>query len=361
MPDTDYVDDRGGIEDAEVVTIDWPQYVEKPRVGIVRDYGQYPRWTKYCRFLDNSSFEYGIYDIHSHNWIEAAARYDVIVGFPSSALFHLEEMQRKYYVLEMYLGKTCYPSTDHVILYEDKIREAYLAKLFDIPFVGTYVSYDERGAMQLVESLSYPIVCKIVPSSGSVGMELVRTKRRGRKIVRQAFSSTGRKTHMVYFRQKDSVYFQDYVPNDGYDIRVIVIGNWAFGYYRKVLPGDFRASGMDLVEKRALPAEAMRIARKVNRAVGSPMLVVDMLHGLDGRYYVIEFSPICQIETSEQLHVDDVPGVYIFEDDETFYFEEGKYWVHELTLKGFLLNDYLPAVLATEDYRKSSRIVRETD
>jgi hypothetical protein len=124
----------------------------------------------------------------------------------------------------------------------------------------------------------------------------------------------------------------------------MVVGNWVFGYYRKVLRGDFRASGMNLVEKRGLPVEAMNIARKLNRIVKSPLLVVDMLHSLDGQYYVIEYSPICQMETPEQLHVDDVPGVYIFNDDECFHFEEGRYWVHELALREFLLKDYLPKV-----------------
>lgn len=345
MSEDDYVDDRDRIEDAEIVTIDWPVHVEKPKIGIVQDYGQYPRWTKYCRFLDKHSFHYDIYNIHAHDWIENAEKYDIIIGIPSSELFHLEEMRRKYYVLETFLGKTCYPSMNHAMLFEDKCLEAYISKVFGIPFVNTYVSHDKKDAMRLIENLTYPVVCKIVPSSGSLGMELVRTRKRGRKIVEQAFSRIGRKTHQVYFRQKNYIYFQDYVPNDGYDIRAIVIGNWVFGYYRKVLEGDFRASGMDLLERRALPEEAMKIALKVNKIIKSPMLAVDMLHGLDGKYYVIEFSPICKMETAVQLEVDGVPGVYVFEDDESFHFEKGRYWAHELILREFLLNDCLPKVL----------------
>jgi glutathione synthase/RimK-type ligase-like ATP-grasp enzyme len=337
-------------EDAEVVTIDWPTTIEKPRIGVVQDFGKYPRWIQYCRFLDSNSFEYDIYDVHSRDWIEDADKYDVIVGFPDSTPFQLREMRRKYQILETHLGKICYPSTKHIMLYEDKILEAYLAEVFDIPFAKTYVSYDESDAMHLIETLSYPVVSKIVPSSGSVGMELVRTKKHARKIVRQAFSGTGRKTHMVYLRQKNYVYFQDYVPNDGYDIRVIVIANWAFGYYRKVLPGDFRASGMDLEERRALPVAAMRIAREINRSIRSPMLVVDMVHGLDGEYYVIEFSPTCLIDDAEQLQVNGVPGVYVFDDadNESFRFEEGRYWLHELALRNFLLKGYLPQRLGAD-------------
>jgi hypothetical protein len=159
--------------------------------------------------------------------------------------------------------------------------------------------------------------------------------------VEQVFSRQGRGTHLIPFRQKNYIYFQEFIPNDGYDIRVIMIGNWVFGYYRKVLQGDFRASGMNQVEMRALPEDAMKIARKAYRAVRSPMLAVVMVYGLDGNYYIIEFSPVYQIELPEDLVVNGVPGVYIFDDDETFHFEAGRYWVHELVLKEFLLKDYL--------------------
>jgi hypothetical protein len=179
------------------------------------------------------------------------------------------------------------------------------------------------------------------PGSGSLGVELVRDRNHARKIVQQAFSVAGRATCSLYFRQKDYVYFQDYIPNDGYDLRVLIIGNWAFGYYRKVLQGDFRASGMNIIEKREIPEEAIRVAWKANQVIKSPMLVVDLVRALDGTYTIIEFSPICQVEKPAQLAVNDVPGVYVIE-DRSIRFMEGKFWVHELALKEFLLHDYLP-------------------
>ena len=64
---------------------------------------------------------------------------------------------------------------------------------------------------------------------------------------------------MISYRQKNLVCFQEFIPNDGYDIRVIVVGNQIFGFYRKVPQGDFRASGMNIEEMRELPVEAMKI------------------------------------------------------------------------------------------------------
>ena len=104
MPDFDYIDDRDEIEDAEVIKINWPENVKKPAIGIVRDKDNlYPRWTKYCRFFENNSFQYGFVDIHAHNWLEEVKEYDIIVGFFSSAYFDLNEIRNKYYFLETFL------------------------------------------------------------------------------------------------------------------------------------------------------------------------------------------------------------------------------------------------------------------
>jgi glutathione synthase/RimK-type ligase-like ATP-grasp enzyme len=294
--------------------------------------------------LENNGFEYGFYNIHAHDWIEEAAQYDVVIGVVSNEVWRLHEQREKYYFLETYLEKKTYPSPDHMNLYENKNLELYLSRVYGFPFVSTYVSHDKGDALRLIENLHYPVVSKVIPSSGSVGVELIRDAGQGRKIVQQIFSTGGRKSHVISFRQKDYIYFQEYIPNDGYDIRVIVVGNWVFGYYRRVLEGDFRASGMNQVEKRALPTEAMKIALKVNKVIKSPMLVVDIVHGLDGRYFIVEFSPVCQMQLPEQLHVDGVPGVYIFDDDDTFHFEPGRYWVQELALKEVLLKDHLPGI-----------------
>ncbi len=344
MPELHYYeDDMVQLASANTVTIDWPADLKKPLFAIIKDYQKYPRWTKYVRFLENNGFPYEIFDLSSYDWLEKARKFDIFVGILSNELYHLQEMRRKYFTLETYLGKSCYPSTPHILLYEDKTLEAHISKARDIPYAKTYLSNEKQDALNLVEKLNYPVIHKMDPGSGSFGVELVRDQNQARKIVQQAFSISGRATHSLYFRQKNYVYFQEFIENDGYDIRVIIVGNWAFGYYRKVLEGDFRASGMNLIEKRDLPEEAIRIAWRTNEIIKSPMLVVDFVHGLDGKYTIIEFSPVCQMEKPAQLAVNGIPGAYIIEDDESIRFTEGKFWVHELALREFLLKDYLPA------------------
>lgn len=338
-----FFDDREEIEGAEIVTIDWPQGLSMPKVGLVRDFGPYPRWTKIRRFLENNGFEWTIYELHAHDWIDMAGELDLVVGFVSSEWWHLQEMREKYRFLETYLQKATYPSPRHADLYEAKRLEAYICRVKGVPFARTHISYDRSDALQLVEKLNYPVVSKIVPASGSAGVELVENSQQARRVVEQSFSPTGRKTYTPVFRQKNYVYFQDFVPNDGYDTRCIVVGNWVWGYYRKVPNGDFRASGMsDIVEKRALPEKAMRTALALNQIICSPMLVVDMVLRQDGNFIIIEYSPICRMDTPEQAHLNERPGAYVFAPDGSFRFQEGRYWVQELAMREFLLQDYLP-------------------
>lgn len=348
MPEPKYVDDRGRLDGAEIVSIPWPAYIKKPIFGIVQDADQYPKWTRYRRFLENNSFDFGFYSIHHYDWIEQAKRFDVIIGVPSNTFYDLSEIRSKYEVLETHMGKKCYPSPFHMRLYEDKCLEAYISQIAGLPFATTYISQSKEDILQLLKNIKYPLVSKIIPSSGSQGVELVHTVEKGCQIVKQAFSRSGRKTHMISYRQKNLVCFQEFIPNDGYDIRVIVVGNQIFGFYRKVPQGDFRASGMNIEEMRELPVEAMKIAMRVNKIIKSPALAVDILHGLDGKYYIIEFSPNFQVATSAELKLKGKPGVNILDEDGAYHFKEGRYWIDELALREFLIRDYLPGVIKND-------------
>lgn len=335
------VDDSGQANDADVIHIDWPAHIKKPRFGIVQDYEEVPRWTKYRRFLRNNAFEHSIYDIHAHDWLESAKRYDAVVGVCSCDPWHLQEVREKFYFLERFLGVRTYPSAHEVLLFEDKKLEAYIARAAGIPFANTLISYSRDDAMARIQKLKYPVVSKVVPSSGSVGVEMVKNTVEATRIINQVFSRNGRKSHLNYFRQKNFIYFQEFIPNDGYDIRVMAVGNSVFGYYRKVPAGDFRASGMGMVEKRALPEKAMEIALTLRKVVKSPMLVVDLVHAFTGEFVVIEYSPVCKIETPEQLHVRDVPGAYQWTAETGFRFQPCRPWLHELALREFLLHTFL--------------------
>jgi hypothetical protein len=335
-------------DDAEIVAVsappvllDWPPESNKPRIGIVRDYGSAPWWTKYVRFLKINDIDFEFFNIHASNWLDQAKGFQLVLGSASSNQYHLEEARRKNFILEKHMGIRCYPSFEETLLYEDKMMEEYLSRLYDFPFASTFITHDKQEALAAIQEMRFPRVSKIVPGSGSVGVELVRSAKECRRIIRRAFSTGGRKTHYLYYRQKNNVYLQEYVPNDGCDLRIIVIGENVFGYSRRVLKNDFRASGMHLEEWGPLPLQAMKLARSMNKHLCSPMLVVDMLRTFEGTYKVIEISPQCSVLVDEEVKIDGEPGRYVFDDDDSFRFERGKVWMPELVLKEVLEQYFL--------------------
>jgi len=339
-----YIDDSAVVSRcAPPVLMDWPQRVPKPRVGIVRDWDENPWWTRFARFLKTNGFDFGLFNLHVSTWLEDARHYQLIVGVPSCLAFHLEEVRRKYYVLERHMGIACYPSFEECLLYEDKVLEAYLSGIYAFPFVSTFVTHDLREAFASIPSLPFPLVSKITPSSGSVGVELVKTAGACRRMFKRAFSPGGRLTHARYLRQKNYVYLQPFEKNDGYDLRIIVVGNVVSGYYRRVPDGDFRASGMHLQEQRPLPPEAMKLARAMNQRLRFPMLVVDMLRTEGGAYRVTEISPKCGVEPGDDAEVDGQAGHYVFESEDEYHFQPGRVWVQELVLREVLRRRFLSA------------------
>ena len=294
-----------------------------------------PYWTKYERFLKNNNFPYEYLEIHGSRWQEESRRFDLILWRPLSRPAELDEARRKIFVLQEFMGIRCYPDFRTLMLYENKLILHEVALTLGIPIVPALVSQDYDELTREYTGLQYPLVSKVTIGAGSTGVELIKHPRDARKMARQVFSRAGRATFWPYYRQKNHVYWQKFQANEGYDLRVIVIGNYILGYYRDVPRGEFRASGMRTVRKDALPEDAMRLAMEISNKLHMTFLVVDMLRDpTDKKLHVIELSPFYRAFTPEQLCVDGVPGVYIHESGR-FTFAPGRYWPQELALKAF--------------------------
>lgn len=335
------LDDRHELDVAERVTISWPNERAKPRVGLVRDYVHPPYWTKYERFLRNNGFPFEYYDIHRSDWLTASVDFDVIIWAPTGSAPEIEEHKRKTFILETYCKKVCFPSFETLMWYEDKIYQYEWLRMNDLPVVETFVSHSLPEVEERIPQSLYPMVTKVPVGAGSQGVELINNARQAEAIARRAFSPVGRTTYWPYLRHKDYVYFQKFLPNAAYDLRVIVVGNRVFGYYRDVPQREFRASGMGLVRKTAIPEDAMQLARHLMKKLDLHDAAVDMLRDPDGKLHIIELSAFIEVETAEQLHVDGAPGAYVFDPSGAYHFEPGKFWIQELALKEFFERRYL--------------------
>lgn len=322
------------LESAEPVTLDWPEHLPKPKVGLVQErIHRHASWPKYERFLKHNAIPYDYLEIHRSDFIAQAACFDLIIWHTLSSFADQWEAKSKIEFLERECNITCFPNSAAVWFYEDKIRQQWLFEKHNIRAIKSFISFSKEETLDFLNCCDYPIVSKEATNSGSEGVFLLKKQKQAERFCHKIFGA-GHKVHSsTYLRQKNYVLLQEFIPSDGFDLRIIIIGNNYFGYYRQIPQGDFRASGSGIVSRQEIPTEALHFARSIQNIYPStPYLSVDLIkNDLDDQYYVIEVSLFNKIETSEQLIINGEPGRYVFEHDE-FIFEPGRIWVQELTL-----------------------------
>jgi glutathione synthase/RimK-type ligase-like ATP-grasp enzyme len=224
-------------------------------------------------------------------------------------------------------GKKVFPDFNTVWHFDDKIAQKYLFESLNLPCVNTYVYYGETQALQWAATTSYPKVFKLRNGAGSDNVRLVANKRQAIQLVKQAFGKgfsqyqpvrnlkerfrklrAGKTTtwdvikgiiRLVYTTQysrvtaseKGYVYFQDFVPGNNYDIRVIVIGERAFAIKRLVRENDFRASGSGFIlyEKEHFDEDTIRLAFEISGKLNSQCMAYDFVYQ-NGAPLLLEIS-----------------------------------------------------------------------
>jgi len=225
-------------------------------------------------------------------------------------------------------GVLVFPGTTTCWHYDDKVGQKYLLEAVGAPMVQSYVFYDRGQAMRWLDQAKFPLVWKLRGGAGSQNVRLVRNLQEARAIVRRSFGRGWRSSrfhalrekfwhfhrrpglgsffdigrglgravipHPVYREQsieRNYVYFQDFIPENDHDIRVIVIGERAISIKRMTREGDFRASGSGVIihAKDAIPEDCIRVAFDVTKMIGSQCCAFDFVR--DGSdWKIIEIS-----------------------------------------------------------------------
>ena len=208
----------------------------KLNIGIVKDeddlsFGLITYWPKFERFVKNNDIKYSFLNIHSENWIQEAKNYDLIVWRPFSDPASMYEQITKISFIEDHLKIKCHPSSRELWTYEDKVRVYYLLSSHNLPIIPTFISFDEKECLAKLDSFYYPLVSKANVGSSSISVKKLNTRSAAKRFIQKAFS-TGVNSGFPYFKQKGYVYFQKYIDDAPYDLRIIIIGEKIFGYYR---------------------------------------------------------------------------------------------------------------------------------
>lgn len=255
--------------------------------------------------------------------------------------------------------------------FDDKIAQMYLLQAIDAPLVPSYVFYDKVSAINWVLHTNFPKVFKLRKGDGSRNVKLVKNKKDAQKLIITAFgkgfSQFNRYDNLrelfrkykqgknklldvlngvrrVFFptsfsrmasREKGYAYFQDFIPNNNTDTRIIIVGNRAFALTRGVRKNDFRASGSGDInyDKDIINLEALRISFDINKKIKSQSIAFDFVI-LDNKPLIVEISYGYAVEAYDLC-----PGYW----DEDLEWNEGKFnpqeWMVEDLIKSHSTNN----------------------
>lgn len=146
---------------------------------------------------------------------------------------------------------------------------------------ATIVCQTASDALEALETLGGDVVVK--PLFGG----------EGRGITRVSDVAVARRVFMALEQIGSVLYLQQFVPHDGVDWRLLVIGDEVLGM-KRINPDDWRTN----ISLGARPAplevtvELAQLARRAAAAAGATVAGVDLLPARDGRLYAIEVNAV---------------------------------------------------------------------
>lgn len=283
-------------------------------------------WIRYC---NDNGIDYKIVNAYESDIIEQVADCDAFmwhhhhgnyidVLFAKQLLYSLQRV-----------GKKVFPDFNTGWHFDDKVGQKYLLEAVGAPIVPSYVFYTEKDALNWIENTSFPKVFKLRGGAGSSNVKLVKTKNYAKKIVKKAFGKGfpqfGRTDYLkerykkwkngkdsflgvckgfyrlffppeyskMHGREKGYVYFQEFIKDNKFDIRVVVIGNnKAFGLKRMVRKNDFRASGSgDIIyDKSGIDERCVRVSFDIAKKLGAQSLALDFIFDEGNNPLIVEIS-----------------------------------------------------------------------
>ena len=226
-------------------------------------------------------------------------------------------------------GFKVFPSTATAWHYDDKVGQKYLLEAIDAPLVPTHVFYSKSEALEWIESIKFPLVFKLRGGAAALNVKLVKNISQARKLIRKAFgsgfSSINRsekiKSRIINLRknfnseslmaliksilrvfiftevekfspkQKGYIYFQDFIPNNDYDNRIVVMRGKCYAVRRCNRENDFRASGSGnwAFEKELFDLDAIRLALDVAKKLDTQSVAFDIIRDGD-EFKIVEMS-----------------------------------------------------------------------
>jgi len=283
-------------------------------------------WIKY---FDDRDIPYKIVDCYNSNIIKELEDIDILFWS-----WNIDEIEATLFAKELTWilekkGIVVVPSFNTSFIYDNKIAQKYLLESIKAPFVKSYIFYDKNKAIEWINQTNFPKVCKLSKGAGSNSVYLCKTKTEAVKWINRAFSKGFSRFDRIewfkdnikkflknkslkqfelmsrsfvrlfiptkyekYGKEFGYVYFQDFIPNNSFDIRIITIGDKAIGIKRLCRDDDFRASGSGLIvyEHKEIDIRCIDIAFEISDKLDMQYMSYDFIFDMNSNPLIVEIS-----------------------------------------------------------------------
>lgn len=295
------------------------------RIAIYNNKGFSSRWVEYCV---KNNIDIKLVNPYESDIVEQVKGCDAFMWHHNHADYRDVLFAKQLIFSLEAAGVKCFPNYHTTWHFDDKVGQKYLLEAINAPIVSSFVFYTKKEAFKWISQTSFPKVFKLRGGAGAANVKLVHSSCEARKLVRKAFGcgfsqfdrigylkeryrkwregkdsivgvlkGFGRLFIIPSFakmhgREKGYAYFQDFIPNNSFDIRVCIVGGKAFALKRMTRKGDFRASGSGSIiyDKAQIDIRCVRIAFDVNKKLQTQSVAYDFVFDKDGRPLIVEIS-----------------------------------------------------------------------
>lgn len=283
------------------------------------------RWIAYC---ENKNIEYITVNAFDNDIIEQVKDCNALLWHHHHGHFKdVLTAKRILFALE-HAGIKVFPDFNTGWHFDDKVAQKYLLEAIDAPLVPSYVFYDKQKALDWAKNTDFPKVWKLKGGAGAKNVKLANNLAEATKFINKAFGKgfsqfdrwgnfkerynmwrNGRDTFLgvikgagrlvvptayakLQSREKGYVYFQEFIPNNDSDIRVIIIGEKAFALKRMTRVNDFRASGSGKIvyDKNSIDERCIKTAFEINNRIKSQSIAYDFVFDENNKPLIVEIS-----------------------------------------------------------------------
>lgn len=272
------------------------------------------RWIEFCK---KNNIEYKLVNAYDNDIIQQIKGCDAFMWHFSNYDYR-DAVFAKQLIFSLEQGRKIkvFPNFNTVWHFDDKVGEMYMLQSIGAPIVPSYVFYTKKEALEWSTSTSFPKVAKLRGGSGSSNVKLIKTKQQAKKYIKRAFSKRGfsqvdwrekikfrfiswthgRDSFVGFLKsiawaiikndydkmhpvEKGYAYFQDFIPDNTFDIRVCVVNNRAFALKRMCREGDFRASGGGRIvyDKTEIDERCVKIALETSKVLQTQSIAFDFV------------------------------------------------------------------------------------